>query len=286
MYGNCAIVAIDGSSSAKSFTGPRPYRANALPDGTCISPNNADTVFPNPGKYVQYGGIITASSPATVLSPCTYDEDVDVTVSPAGSGSSAPPSASAPVTTLKATQASSTTVAMTVTPTSSYVASSVSTTETSAPSVSSTARPKRLSYWQLVSIAEAASSASAAAAAASKTTAVTTPVTGTSSASSVTVTSVPASTSYTAPAPASTPASSTGGSNSTAPGTSGAYLKCLDSNSFALCVGSACTDMGSVAPGTVCRNGQIEMAPMKMKRMDKVVRRAVSNLAHARTYKH
>ncbi|TKA56445.1 hypothetical protein B0A53_02015 [Rhodotorula sp. CCFEE 5036] len=95
MYGNCAIVAIKGDGSAKSFTGPGLFRANTLSDGTCISPNNADVVYPNPGPALEYGGSITSSSPPTPLEPCSYNQVTTVTISPDESSSSTPkPSAS------------------------------------------------------------------------------------------------------------------------------------------------------------------------------------------------
>lgn len=48
MYGNCAIVDITGSS-AKSFTGPGIFRANTFEDGSCLTVENTDYIYPNPG---------------------------------------------------------------------------------------------------------------------------------------------------------------------------------------------------------------------------------------------
>ncbi|KAL8276833.1 hypothetical protein RQP46_010764 [Phenoliferia psychrophenolica] len=55
---------------------------------------------------------------------------------------------------------------------------------------------------------------------------------------------------------ASTPTST--GDTSSGP-SGGATLKCLTTTTFALCDGSTCTDMGSVAAGTACVDGQIVM---------------------------
>lgn len=40
-----------------------------------------------------------------------------------------------------------------------------------------------------------------------------------------------------------------------------AYMKCTSSTTWQLCGNGSCTDMGSVAPGTVCENDAIAMAP-------------------------
>ncbi|GAA5849137.1 hypothetical protein JCM9279_005801 [Rhodotorula babjevae] len=86
-YMNCAIVDIQGSSTAKSYTGPGLFRANTLGD-TCITTEGKTPVFPNPGSSVAYGAGMSSSSPATVIDGCSYDQDTSVTVGPSGSSSS------------------------------------------------------------------------------------------------------------------------------------------------------------------------------------------------------
>ncbi|KAM0752981.1 hypothetical protein T439DRAFT_378733 [Meredithblackwellia eburnea MCA 4105] len=85
-YMNCAVVDVVGSS--KSFTGPGLFRANTFPTGDCSTLERQDVVYPNPGKNVQYGAGLSASSPATTLTPCAFNQDTTVTVSPSGSSSS------------------------------------------------------------------------------------------------------------------------------------------------------------------------------------------------------
>ncbi|KAK4046384.1 hypothetical protein OIV83_006107 [Microbotryomycetes sp. JL201] len=83
-YMNCAIVDIRGGS-AQSYTGPTPFRANTFADGTCITVEGQEVVFPNPGPSVQYLGSSSSSSPATQLSNCPFNQNSDVTISPSGS---------------------------------------------------------------------------------------------------------------------------------------------------------------------------------------------------------
>lgn len=297
MYGNCAIVAIKGDGSAKSFTGPGLFRANTLSDGTCISPNNADVVYPNPGTALEYGGSITSSSPPTPLEPCSYNQVTTVTISPDKSSSSTPkPSASSsstpkPSTSSKADPSTtsvshaSTRTSVSSPPTTSVV--SIGTpTATRLPWVSrhvvsgSVGAPTETSR---ATTALPTKTSTATAAASTKTTAAASSKTSSAKTSSTTTTSSRSVTSSTQPSPTSPSAEPSSGSNDT----SSAYLKCLSAYSFALCAGSSCTDMGAVAPGTMCQNNTIIMAPAaKVKRMDKMVRRAGPAYLHTRPLTH
>ncbi|KAK4057746.1 hypothetical protein OIO90_001394 [Microbotryomycetes sp. JL221] len=89
-YMNCAIVSVAGSSSS-SYTGPTLFRANTFSDGTCITTEGQEVVFPNPGPSVQYLGSSTPGSPATQLGNCPFDQNADVTISPSGSGGPSQP---------------------------------------------------------------------------------------------------------------------------------------------------------------------------------------------------
>ncbi|GAA5958886.1 hypothetical protein JCM21900_002268 [Sporobolomyces salmonicolor] len=124
-YMNCAIVDIDGSSDT-SFTGPGLYRANTLPDGTCITVQNIDVVFPNPGPSVAYGNNYTSSSPVTTLNPCSYNEDTTVTISTTGSSSASSSSNSTSVAASSSSPSS---------PASSSTTAGTQVQSTSAPSV-------------------------------------------------------------------------------------------------------------------------------------------------------
>lgn len=298
MYGNCAIVAIKGDGSAKSFTGPGLFRANTLSDGTCISPNNADVVYPNPGPALEYGGSITASSPATPLEPCSYNQVTTVTISPHESSSSTPkpsssstpkPSASSkpdPSTTsvsqastrTSAASPSTTSVVSIGTPTPTrlpWVSRHVVSGSVGAPTETSTATTAASTKPSNAITAASTKTSTATAAASTKTSSV--------KASSTSTTSSRTVHSSTQPSPTSPSAGPSSGSNDT----SAAYLKCLSAYSFALCAGSSCTDMGAVAPGTMCQNNTIIMAPAaKIKRMDKMVRRAGPAYLHARPLTH
>ena len=80
---NCAPVKVVGTSS--SFTGPRMFEANIF-GGTCITVEGFDVVYPNPGKSVQFGGKFVGGNtgPPTVLSPCNFDENENLTVTGSG----------------------------------------------------------------------------------------------------------------------------------------------------------------------------------------------------------
>lgn len=276
MYGNCAIVAINGDSSAKSFTGPGLFRANTLSDGSCISPIDADVVYPNPGKYVEYGGSVGPSTPPTVLEPCSYNQITTVTVSPT-EGSSwteppAEPSSSTSQGSKVPTSASATSSAgYEEVRTSAVVTTSTSKTPAKNSGTATVSRLPWVSRWVVTTSTDDSPATTATASAASPTETASTP-------SSPSWSQAP---SATPSATASPPGGDQTDSNSFA------YIKCLSSYSFALCAGSTCTDMGSVAAGTICQNNTIIMAPAaRIKRMDKMVRRAGSALTHARPRTH
>lgn len=268
---DCAIVDISGSSSSKSFTGPGLFRANTLPDGTCITIEGDDVVFPNPGPSVEYGGKMSKSSPVTKLSPCSYDEDTTVTIGPngssssPGSGSGAGSSASASSSTKSA---SSSAHATTVKPTTVAQPTTAATTTTTKPetvrstqgastaAASTTTRPARVPFrsrYLLSSSSTATSSTKPTTTAVQKTT-----------------TSVKQEPTTTAAPPAATTSASSGSSNG------GTWLKCLSSTTWALCDAAGCTNMGSVAAGTICKDGGIVMAPVNKKRDEERMVRVVS----------
>ncbi|GAA5980796.1 hypothetical protein JCM10908_003871 [Rhodotorula pacifica] len=270
MYGNCAVVAINGDDTSKSFTGPGLYRANTLADGSCITPNDADVVYPNPGRYVEYGGSITSASRATILDPCSYNQVTTVTISPSGSssGTTKPsPSSKSPSAT------SSSSAGRSAAQPTATAAATTSSSSTGSTSVSSLKTPvKSRVPWMSRHVLTGSP--------ATQTTKAAAPTTTLASSRSAT-----SSTRATSAAPVATQSPA---GNSTTEAPSGVYLKCLSAQSFALCVASDCTDMGSVAPGTVCQDNQIVMAPaVKVKRMDKVVvRRAGPAFGHSRPYAH
>ncbi|BGP12201.1 hypothetical protein JCM10213v2_000112 [Rhodosporidiobolus nylandii] len=264
-YMNCAIVNIEGSSS-KSFTGPAPFRANTFSDGTCVTVEGEDVVYPNPGASVEYGGKMSSKSATTNLQPCSYDQNQDVTISPSGSSSSgstkpssstkpASSSASQPATTTrKATASAIRTSQIIVQPTTTSAAAATTTTVSRAP---------RIPWRDRTAMASASAS--------------------TSSTAAMTTTSAKASSS-----PAPTAAATTTSSRAPAAGAnlqasasassgSGTSIKCTSTSTWSLCSGGTCTPMGAVAPGTACVNGAITFA--RQKRMERRVRRRRSPLA-------
>ncbi|BGP28353.1 hypothetical protein JCM10296v2_000085 [Rhodotorula toruloides] len=269
MYMDCAIVDISGSSSSKSFTGPGLYRANTLPDGTCITIEGDDVVFPNPGPSVEYGGKMSKSSAVTKLSPCSYDEDTTVTIGPngssssPGSGSSASASSStkaASSSSAHATTAKPTTVAQPTTAAPTTKPETVRSTQgASSAAASTTTRPARVPFrsrYLLSSSSTSTSSAKPTTTAAQKTT--------TAAVQEPTTTAAP---------PAATTSASSGPGSSNYGGT---WLKCLSSTTWALCDAAGCTNMGSVAAGTICKDGGIVTAPMNKKRDEERMVRVVS----------
>lgn len=94
---NCAPVTVVGQAGS-SFTGPRMHEANIF-GGTCITPENIDVVYPNPGPSVQFGGKYVGGNtgPPTVLTPsCAFDQNVNLTTTGGGAvtgGTEDPPAA-------------------------------------------------------------------------------------------------------------------------------------------------------------------------------------------------
>jgi len=60
MYMNCAVVTVQGGGSG--LNGPAPFVANAGVN-QCATIEGIDTVFPNPGDSVSYGGSYASSRP-------------------------------------------------------------------------------------------------------------------------------------------------------------------------------------------------------------------------------
>ncbi|GAA5891746.1 hypothetical protein JCM8208_002871 [Rhodotorula glutinis] len=131
-YMNCAIVDIQGSSTAKSFTGPGLFRANTLGD-TCITTEGKTPVFPNPGSSVSYGAGMSSSSPATVIEGCAYDQDTSVTVGPSGSSSASSGDGSSSSSADTSAGSSSTSTSSTTTSTDAAASSAVPDTSAAPP---------------------------------------------------------------------------------------------------------------------------------------------------------
>ncbi|ORY80245.1 hypothetical protein BCR35DRAFT_304434 [Leucosporidium creatinivorum] len=240
MYMNCAIVDISGSD-ATSYTGPSLFRANTFADGSCITTEGEEIVYPNPGPSVQYLGASTSSSAQTVLDNCDYDEDSDVTITSngsAGSGSgSGSGSSSAATTTKKQSSKTSSTGTATATKTSTKAGSTKTASSVSSPVVN------------LASSSDIAASFAASS-----------PLPSSSSkAAGATTTAAAPLTSW--------PSSSSSSSSSSS------YIQCDSTTTFSLCGAGTCTAMGSVAAGTICTNGEI-VVESRMKR-----RRSASGVA-------
>ncbi|BGO98980.1 endoglucanase [Rhodotorula toruloides] len=273
MYMDCAIVDISGSSSSKSFTGPGLYRANTLSDGTCITIEGEDVVFPNPGPSVEYGGKMSKSSAVTKLSPCSYNEDTTVTIGPeglasspgSGSSTSAPASSSTKSAASSSTHAAATTAKPTTVaqPTTAAATTKPATTRStqgaSSAMTSTTTRPARVPFRSRYLLSSSSTSTSSAK--------------PTTTAAQKTATTVEQEPTTTAAPPAATSSASSGSGSSNNGGT---WLKCLSSTTWALCDAAGCTNMGSVAAGTICKDGGIVMAPMNKKRDEERMVRVVS----------
>ncbi|KAL8279132.1 hypothetical protein RQP46_008388 [Phenoliferia psychrophenolica] len=126
-YMNCAVVDVTGTS--KSYTGPGLFRANTQGATQCRTVENEDVVYPNPGPSVQYlDSTTTKSSAATVLSPCSTDQDTSVTVTSNGgtvSGSSSSSGSSARSSSSSSKLASSSQIASAIATSSESATSSV-----------------------------------------------------------------------------------------------------------------------------------------------------------------
>ncbi|GAA5821875.1 hypothetical protein JCM3770_000628 [Rhodotorula araucariae] len=237
--------------------------------------------------------VITSKAPVTTSKAPVTTSKAPVTTSKAPVTTSKVPvtTSKAPVTTSKApvttSKAAATTTKPVVTTTSkaaattskaavttSKAAATTSKAVTTSPASSTTARtvlPGREPFATRQSSAAAASSSRAAAtssAAPAKTSSASRASTTTRAQSTTAAT--PSKTTVTAAPAATTPASPSGGSSSN----SAAWLTCTSSTTFSLCDANGCTPMGSVAPGTVCIRGAIEMAPSSRERMARLVKRS------------
>ncbi|SCV68342.1 BQ2448_463 [Microbotryum intermedium] len=221
-YQNCAIVDIQGPPQQTSYTGPSPFRANTFADGSCITTEGQEVVFPNPGNSVQYLGSSTKASPATIFSNCAYDQDNTVVIAPS-SGSSSSTTTSGGVS--SATTRSTTTA----------VASPTTSRRTTVTLVTTSASPTTKSS-----------------------TTTKTPTTKTTTTKKTTTAKTTTSTKRSSTktlAPAATPsAPSSAQTTYLRCETSTTFSLCVQG-------GSTCYFMGNVAPGTICSGSQIIMAP-------------------------
>lgn len=270
-YMNCAEVAITGGPAAQSQSPnhrrhalrhvnsrrapassfdalPYLWKANIPPVNDCKTVESMQVVYPHPGPDVEYGSGVTPASP---IFPGTCDaagppgptyKDLPTT---GGSGGSSSASASAGTTFSASSKASASTnsVVQKGPPSSSVSVSSISPSSTLKGSVIAsiiTASPSSKAVSSVSKSASAAVSASAystsTSAAALSTTTMSTATTG-----------MAPSQSGTQPG-AGSPCDSSG-------------LLCLrNGTGFALCDHGYWHDMGSVAPGTACRDGAIGYA--------------------------
>ena len=228
---NCAPVTISGSSS-NSFTGPRMHQANVFGPPNCVTVEGVDVVYPNPGKFVLFGGSFKGGNtgPPTVLTPCSFNENEDITVTGDGSittssntdtnSTSQDPPASSSSTSLDPSSAS--------TSTSSNETPAVDGQSTSTTFVTSTGTATVL-------------------------------VTATPGVVTVTadVTDSPATTGD-LPAATNAPVATSGDAVAGAACSPDGSITCAtDGQHWFMCNQGALIDMGSVAAGTTCSNGQI-----------------------------
>jgi len=225
-YMNCAPVTISGSSS-NSFTGPRMHEANVFGPPNCVTVEGVDVVYPNPGKFVLFGGSFKGGNtgPPTVLTPCNFNENEDITVT--GDGS---------ITTSSNTDTNSTTQdpPASAGSTSSDPPSTSSSNET--PSADPPAGAGQSTSTTIVTNT-------------GTTTVLVTPTPGV-----VTVTAGGSDLPATTGAPVTTSDNAVAGAACSPDGS----IACAASGqNWFMCDQGALVDMGSVAAGTTCSNGQI-----------------------------
>ena len=229
---NCAPVTVVGKGST-SFTGPRMYEANIFGGGQCITPGEVDVVYPNPGSSVEFGGkFVNGNTPGvTDISPCSFDNNVNVTVN--GGGSTTDPAPADP----PASANNSTVVASVVTP----------ATTTSATADADPAPADGLSTSTLF-----VASTGTATVTVQPTPAVVTNTVINNGVDPPLVTAAPA------PASNSTTSTSADDGVAGAPCSPDGTITCgAGGTTFYMCDHGALVAMGSVAAGTTCSNGQI-----------------------------
>jgi hypothetical protein len=242
---NCAPVTISGSTST-SFTGPRMHEANIFTNPNCNTIPSVDTVYPNPGPFVHFGGKYAGGNtgPPTVLTQCNNNVDElnneNLTVTGDGAASSSDPPSNS-------TSSSSTT-------------STGTATDDTDPADDPTGTGTSTSTITQTIVAT--------------TTAMVTPPAATTTVDGAdpdatdpptsNATSTSNSTSNSTSTSTNTSSSSNGTSTNTDDGEAGAAcspdgsITCSsDGGSFYMCNFGALVDMGSVAAGTTCSNGQI-----------------------------
>lgn len=242
---NCAPVVVVGTAGS-SFTGPRIFEANIFGQGTCNTVEGVDVVYPNPGSSVHFGGAFVGGNtgPATELANCNFDQNVMLTTT----GGSASASSG------QSTDGGSTTSTNTT---------DVTPNTGSLPVFPSHANAIDPSSSPALSV-EAPSASPATDAPAVATTIVKAVKTQTTLITQIRI----------APASTSTPVVDNGSSGSggnTSGGITntssdqagascspdGAIVCASDGLHFFMCDNGALVDMGSVAAGTTCSNGQI-----------------------------
>jgi len=251
---NCAPVEVVGTPGS-TFTGPAMYEANVFGGTNCITPENFDVVYPNPGQYVHYGGKYVGGNtgPPTVLTPCPFNEAVNITMK--GDGTSSQSSASPATNTTEPASD----------PVSSEAAPSVLTTMSTSAAAAPDPTTVAADPMTTTPGAGAANIGVSASMTLTSTTVITT--TGTvvvtmSGFATVTTavndpTTPTATAAIVAPAPARASNSTDSGEAGAACSPDGSIVCASDGQHWFMCDNGLLTDMGSVASGTTCSDGQI-----------------------------
>lgn len=240
MYQNCIAVNLVSSSTAPIKL-PRMFQANIFGAGTCNTVEGDEVAFPNPGNSVEYGGKWGSTKPGQIalqLTNCGGDklaaESSFVTLS--GNGKSVPVDNSDIVTISVGKPSETTSRAQPiVTPSTAQEPSSTSV-EATTPAVSSKAAVVSKSA-PVIAVPSSSTSSQPA--------------------------RMPIKIAASSPAAVAAPLPTSG----TACSDTGIVCS-ADGSSFSVCSSGRLIDMGSVAAGTICRNGAISAIPVSG--MDKV----------------
>ncbi|GAA5949902.1 hypothetical protein JCM3765_007732 [Sporobolomyces pararoseus] len=230
------------SPSSSSKSSPAPSSTIEQSEPTSISP-------PLQSKRVTYKDRTAAVEPPSSPTP-----------SSSSSGTKPSPSSSSPIWS-RVSQISSSSVSKTTPPSSPSSSSSSSSVESSASPTSLQAAVTRPPYVQRKTTKQPIRTPVRVTTTLTKTSFATATTTSTATATSTATTTVTSSACSTSvqPSPTGSPFTEESGDSGGAAG--GTYLKCDTLVTFSLCDSNdSCTFMGSVAPGTECRNGKIGLS--------------------------